>query len=226
MGYITTDFWANYPQIWLEPMYILVTAWNDKRASDQSVARRERRTEPTDLQHRAAERVLEPILADLLRRGPGRHAVDEVHVDEAVVRRSPGHAPGAKSLCVDHDGEPVAAVRRRHHECDHGRAPDVAAYLGTNKVEDVVNSSKPGTGWLDGVLLPFFDFGTDNFEANANQEIQDVPLFLFVTPDPNGVLQPAGVTTSVVSRRCSATFQVGSAPAAGRSSGRSGACTS
>ncbi len=29
MGYMTTDFWANYDRIWLQPMYILVTAWNE-----------------------------------------------------------------------------------------------------------------------------------------------------------------------------------------------------
>src|SRR5262249_35707756 len=29
MGYLTTDFWANYDRIWLQPMYILVTAWNE-----------------------------------------------------------------------------------------------------------------------------------------------------------------------------------------------------
>src|SRR5206468_2175836 len=30
MGYMTTDFWANYDRVWLQPMYILVIAWDDK----------------------------------------------------------------------------------------------------------------------------------------------------------------------------------------------------
>jgi hypothetical protein len=75
-------------------------------------------------------------------------------------------------------------------------APTVAAYLtgGIDALADVVKSSKPDAGWLDGVLMPFFDFGTDNFEANADQEIQDVPLFLFEKYDSDGVLKPMGVS--------------------------------
>ena len=72
------------------------------------------------------------------------------------------------------------------------RAPNVAAYLRTGTVQDIALASKTEAGWLDGVLVPFFDFGTDNFDADADQVIQDVPLFLFETPDANGVLGPAG----------------------------------
>src|SRR4029079_9722560 len=72
-------------------------------------------------------------------------------------------------------------------------APNVAAYF-KGKLEDVVASSKTEFGWLDGVLMPFFDFGTDNFDANADQEIQDVPLFLFEKYDSDGALKPLGVS--------------------------------
>ncbi len=196
MGYITTDFWANYPQIWLEPMYILVTAWNaqppaNNRLMNPTTMKRDR----PDLQHRPAERVLQPVLAGLLRRGAGRHAADEVHVGEAAVRRSPGHAPGAESIRVDRARRPVAAVGRRHLD-DRAVARRVAdRRLPGARHADFRRRgprSQSLTGWLDGASVSYVDFGPDNFDVGAGQVIQDVPLFLFKHYDDNGKLMLAG----------------------------------
>ena len=131
MGYMTTDFWANYNQIWLEPMYILVTAWNDKAAGwSIGCATTAGKPEWTDLQHRAAERLLQPVLAGLLRRGAGRHGVDDstprraqLFDDHLVMHPGPNRfasiAPGSLSLpSVEDISDAILNL-----------APSIAAYL-------------------------------------------------------------------------------------------------
>ena len=225
MGYITTDFWANYPQIWLEPMYILVTAWNASPPAANRLLDENGKPSP-------------PIFSIGLQSAFWSPFWQTVYVEVPAGTPSTKYT-STKQLFDDHlvmhpgpnrfaSIAPTACRCRppRHHECDHGLGPGRRGLSGTNSVEDVVNSSKTGTGWLDGVLVPFFDFGTDNFEADANQEIQDVPLFLFVRPDANGGLMPAGIQNVGGVAPLFSHVPVGSAPATGRSSGRSGACTS
>lgn len=193
MGYITTDFWANYPQIWLEPMYILVTAWN---ASPPAANRlRDEMSNPSPpifsigLQSAFWSPFWQTYYVEVPAGTPSTKytSTKQLFDDHLVMHAGPNRfasiAPDGLSL--PSSGDITAAIL--------AWAPNVAAYLGQNSVDDIVNSSKTEFGWLDGVLVPFFDFGTDNFEADANQEIQDVPLFLFVRPDANGGLKPAGI---------------------------------
>ena len=192
MGYITTDFWANYPQIWLEPMYILVTAWNANPAAANRLLDENGKPSPPifsiGLQSAFWSPFWQTYYVEVPVGTPSTKytSTKQLFDDHLVMHPGPNRfasiAPSDLSLPSAQDISLAITTR----------APNVAAYLGTNKVEDIVASSKTETGWLDGVLRPFFDFGTDNFDADANQVIQDVPLFLFVRPDANGVLTPTG----------------------------------
>jgi hypothetical protein len=192
MGYITTDFWANYNQIWLEPMYILVTAWNNKAPG--------------------ANRLLDdagkpswPIFSI----GPQSAFYSpywQVFYVEAPVDTPPSKYTSTRQLFDDHlvmhpgpnrfasiapDGLSLPSADDISAAILN-RMPTIQAHLSTGLLSDIFDSSKTETGWLDGVSLPFFDFGTDNFDADANQVIQDVPLFLFEQYDGSGVLQIVG----------------------------------
>jgi hypothetical protein len=196
MGYITTDFWANYPQIWLEPMYILVTAWNDKAPGANRLRDQNNQPSPPIFSIGTQSAFWSPFWQTFYVEVPvgtpsakytsTRQLFDDHLVMHPGPNRFASIAPDGLSLP---SGEDISSAIT-------DRAPTVAAYLkgGTDALADVVKSSKPDAGWLDGVLKPFFDFGTDNFEANADQEIQDVPLFLFEKYDSDGVLKPIGVS--------------------------------
>jgi hypothetical protein len=193
MGYITTDFWANYPQIWLEPMYILVTAWNASPPAANRLLDENGKPSPPifsiGLQSAFWSPFWQTYYVEVPAGTPSTKytSTKQLFDDHLVMHPGPNRfasiAPSDLSLPSATDISLAISAR----------APNVAAYLQTGSEVDVFNSSKTEAGWLDGVLRPFFDFGTDNFEADANQVIQDVPLFLFVRPDASGVLKPAGI---------------------------------
>jgi len=194
MGYITTDFWANYPQIWLEPMYILVTAWNDKAPGANRLRDAKGDPSPPIFSIGTQSAFWSPFWQTFYVEVPAgtpstrytstRQLFDDHLVMHPGPNRFASIAPDG--LTLPSAGDIADAIANRSPN-------DPTAFLRVGKVEDVAASSKTAFGWLDGVLVPFFDFGTDNFDANADQEIQDVPLFLFEKYDPNGVLKPLGV---------------------------------
>jgi hypothetical protein len=193
MGYITTDFWANYPQIWLEPMYILVTAWNDKAPGANRLLDENGKPSPPIFSIGAHSAFWSPFWQTFYVEVPAgtpstkytstRQLFDDTLIMHPGPNRFASIAPA--DLSLPSAADIAAAIANR--------SPNPAAFLRIGNVDDVAASSKPAFGWLDGVLVPFFDFGTDNFDANADQEIQDVPLFLFEKYDPNGVLKPLGI---------------------------------
>ncbi len=193
MGYITTDFWANYPQIWLEPMYILVTAWNTSPPAANRLLDEMGNPSPPifsiGLQSAFWSPFWQTFYVEVPAGTPSSKYTSTRQLFDDKLAMHPGPNRFA-SIATPTLSLPSAADITN---AINARAPNVAAYLGPNNVDDIFKSSKTESGWLDGVLMPFFDFGTDNFEANANQEIQDVPLFLFMRPDANGVPQPAGI---------------------------------
>jgi hypothetical protein len=192
MGYITTDFWANYPQIWLEPMYILVTAWNDKAPGANRLLDENSQPSPPIFSIGTQSAfwspfwqtfyVVVPVGTPSTKYTSTRQLFDDKLVMHPGPNRFASIAPAGLSL--PSAGDIAAAISNL--------SPDPATFLRTGTADKVVLASKTEAGWLDGVLVPFFDFGTDNFDANADQEIQDVPLFLFEANDANGVLKPVG----------------------------------
>ena len=192
MGYITTDFWANYPQIWLEPMYILVTAWNDNPAAANRLRDANGDPSPPIFSIGTQSAFWSPFWQTVYVEVPvGTSSMKytstrQLFDDHLVMHPGPNRFA---SIAPDGLARPSAdditdAILKR--------MPNVAAHLKTGTVADIAASSKTEFGWLDGVLVPFFDFGTDNFEANADQEIQDVPLFLFKKYDTDGALKLVG----------------------------------
>jgi hypothetical protein len=199
MGYITTDFWANYDRIWVQPMYFLVTRWNADAPR--------------------ANRLLEEDGVTLA--GP----IFSVGPDSAFyspfwsvfyVEVPPGTASGkytsARQLFDDglvmHQGaNRFASIAPA--TVDLPNAQDITQlYQGLFKVDvndylaPIANPPSPDdtplarvvasaqrlpSGWIDGVSVPYFDFGTDNFAANSALEVQDVPLYVFTQRLPTGV---------------------------------------
>lgn len=192
MGYITTDFWANYPQIWLEPMYILVTAWNAQAPANNQLIN------PDTMKPTA------PIFSI----GPQSAFWSpfwQVFYVEVPAGTAPTKYTSAKQLFDDHlvmhpgpnrfvsigtSGLSLPSA----DDISMKIAPTIGDYLinGIADLPKVVAGSQPGKGWLDGVLKSTVDFGTDNFDVGTGQEIQDVPLFLFQRYDDSGNLMLAG----------------------------------
>jgi len=196
MGYITTDFWANYPEIWLEPMYILVTAWNaDLPANNR-------------LKNPDTMKATGPIFSI----GPQSAFYSpfwQVFYVEVPAGTPPTRYTSAKQLFDDHlvmhqgpnrfasigpgnlflpSADDISMIVQLL-----GASP-IGDYLlkGIGDLPNVLLASQSLTGWLDGASVSYVDFGPDNFDVGAGQVIQDVPLFLFKHYDDNGNLTLAG----------------------------------
>ncbi len=198
MGYITTDFWANYPQIWLEPMYILVTAWNaDPPASNRLKDAMNNVTGPIfSVGPQSAFwspfwqvfYVEVPVGTPPTKYTSARQLFDDHLVMHPGPNRFASIGPSTVSLGSSTVSLPSA------DDISNKIMPTVGDYL-VNGIQDlagVVAASKALTGWLDGAAVSYVDFGTDNFDVGPGQVIEDVPLFLFRKYDANGVLKSAG----------------------------------
>ncbi len=192
MAYITTDFWANYAQIWLEPMYFLVTAWNDQAPKANRL-------------RDANGNLTGPIFSI----GP-QSAFYSPFWRVFYVEVPPGTAPtkytSARQLFDDHlvmhqGPNRFASIGPSDLSLPSAAdivvptvAPTVGNYLknGIDDLAAVVASSQSLTGWLDGASVDYVDFGTDNFDVDATGAIEDVPLFLFKQYDADGGLKLAG----------------------------------
>ena len=197
MGYMTTDFWANYDRIWVQPMYFLVTKW--------------------DAEAPAANRLQEPD-------GTPAGAIFSVGPDSAFyspfwsvfyVVVPPGTTPGtytsARQLfdaglpmhpganrfasiapaTVDlPDEQDVTGQYQSITSVDQSMfSVDINDYLlpaanpkslaDTQFSRMLASATRSRSGWIDGRPVEYLDFGPDNFTANAAQEVQDVPLYVF-----------------------------------------------
>jgi len=192
MGYITTDFWSNYTQIWLEPMYILVTAWNDKAPKDNRLLDENGvMTGPIfSIGPQSAFwspfwqvfYVVVPVGTPSTKYTSVRQLFDDHLVMHPGPNRYASIGPANVSLPMVSDIT-LPTV-----------APTVADYLdnGAADVAKIPMAYQTLSGWLDGARVNYVDFGTDNFDVDATGAIQDVPLFLFKTYGPDGGLQFAG----------------------------------
>jgi hypothetical protein len=186
MGYITTDFWANYDRIWLQPMYFLITAWNENAPAMNRLKD-------------SADNLVGPIFSV----GPQSGFYSpywQVFYVEVPPGTPPAKYTAARQLFDDHlimhtGANRFASIRPSSVSlptaADITKSwPNIGAYLpgGAASLARVVASSQQLTGWLDGVAVMYVDFGPDNFDVDANQVILDVPLFLFKQRGADGNL--------------------------------------
>ena len=191
MGYITTDFWANYDRIWLQPMYFLVTKW------DELAPKVNRLTE---------EGTMTPV-GPIFSVGPDSAFYSpfwSVFYVEVPPGTPSGKYTSARQLFEDglvmHQGAnrfasiaPTSVdlpnpqdITQLYQDLFKINVNDYLLPIATPEstadtpLARVAASAKRFPyGWIDGVSVPYFDFGTDNFVANAAREVQDVPLYVF-----------------------------------------------
>jgi len=204
-AYITTDFWENWNEIWVEPMYVLVWRWN---AADPE----QNRLPSSPNNPKVPAGPIFTVGPDSAFYSP-YHQVTYVEVppgtDPSLYTSArqildagfPLHA-GPRRFC-SLDSTPLteldvfapneAEIRANadKDEIDVNRRNIIEPYLKPGfTLSDVVSATQRLTGWLDGRPITYLDFGPDGFTADGDSVVQDIPLFLFVKPDDAGTLQP------------------------------------
>jgi hypothetical protein len=181
VAYITTDFWRDYDQIWLQPMYFLVTSW--------------------DPENPGANRLLKPdgtVTGPIFGVGPGSAFYSpywQVYYVEVPLGTPPTKYTAARPLFEDHRVMHLGANRYASIGPATVSVPQEAdveffrPYLDDpTQLADVIASARQLKGWLDGTSVVYVDFGIDGFAANGANVVQDIPLFAF-EQEVGGALQ-------------------------------------
>ncbi len=166
-AYTTSEFWANYPAVWVQPMYVPVADWKPG-------------VKPVPLDDSL------PIFSV----GPSSKFYSPFwQVFYVEVPAGTGKPTTVKEVfdrkLVQHEGPGRLAPLAPD---DTILDPDAMTKLG-----HPVGKVNVRRGWVDGAEMTFLDYGTNRFEWNNKLEVIEQPLFLFVTGQ-NGRWLRAGVS--------------------------------
>jgi hypothetical protein len=178
MGYITTDFWADYDAIVLQPMYFLVTAWDEKLPGNNRLKNSDGAT----------------LAGPIFSIGP-QSAFYSPFWSVFYVEVPPGTPAGkyttTRQLFEDH----LVMHQGLNRFASIGPAdldlpdateigvqfPAIGSYLAdAAQLPLIAKYSAKLSGWFDGAAVSYVDFGTDGFSVDASRLVQDVPLFVFL----------------------------------------------
>jgi hypothetical protein len=169
-AYVITELWANYPAVWVQPMYVLTTGW-DPAAKKFPVLRVIFSVGPKSGFYSPFWRVsyvVVPTAADADRYTAARQILE----DKLPL------LPGPDRLCVLAPG-------------------DIALEGGVDAVRplfgDKVGTVGRAKTWLDGEPIDVLDFGVARFTADEKMVVDEQPLFIFMSRDGAGRLRPANL---------------------------------
>ncbi|HVV48155.1 MAG TPA: hypothetical protein VHO06_00710 [Polyangia bacterium] len=166
--FLTTEVWANYPDVWTQPAYQPAT-----RASDGS---------------------LQPLggaLAPIFSVGPASGFYSPFW--QLVYAEVPaGTAPGALTSArqILDGGYPLTPGPGRMMPL----APD-----GLGLPDGLPVAATPGTGWVDGARIAFFDFGGSTFTWDpASNVVQPATIYVLTFVDAGGVVRSTPAILTVL----------------------------
>jgi hypothetical protein len=176
-AYITTDLWANFPGVWIQPVYILKSSDpNEKAQWVFSVDENSRFYSP-----------FWQIFNVTVPPGSANRYTSVRAILNAGFPITPGR--GTLSALVP-DGVSPEAVEAP--DADPFAHAFLATQPGLTNTDAILKGSyRPhvDNGWVDGRLRQFIDFGVDRFEWTDDGEIVEAPLFFFFTQQ-NGAWVP------------------------------------
>ena len=170
---MTTDVWVNFPVIWVQPLYMFVSAWN----AEAPVAH----------------------LLDLpwvFTVGPESPFWSPFH-RVTYVRSRPTPRPTGTARCgrILDARRPFTPVPPAWSPCcrsRHGARGDARFLLPKLRPPDRIGRPQLRSGWLDrdGSEVFALDFGASRFEYNERDEVIEQPLFFFFGRDAAGQWSP------------------------------------
>jgi hypothetical protein len=163
--YITTNVWANTPEVWVQPMYILVDKWDPKLQKGTPIA-----DSSWVFTVGPQSRFHSPFWRVYFAEAPPNTQKDtykssaQIFRDKLVLHEGPGRlislVPSTTTI------EPIDAIR-----------PWLA---GVTPLQPSVRK----IDYLDGAQIGAIDFGVNRFEWNDALEVVEQPFFVLVTCTP------------------------------------------
>jgi hypothetical protein len=158
--YVTTEAWADFPAVWIQPVYVPVTGYMPSGAPILEL-------EGTEAWHYIfgvgpKSAFYSPYWQIIyFRRAPGT-ALDDYRTPRDVLDRGLDLNPAG--------GRVIAIV-----------PDDLATPAITN------GGPEKAQGWLNGEKVSYLDFGSNTFTWDEYGVVEEAPLFVWVIKDANGV---------------------------------------
>lgn len=164
---VTTELWANFDKVWVQPLYVPVTAWN-----------------PADPWSRKDPN--QRWVFGIGPRSPFYGSYWQVFFYEVPASATPQQYRSSAQILGDrlplHAGPDLVTAL----------LPGQAAF---SHPPNELLPLRAGVGWVDGMEDPvaFLDFGARHFAWNERGEVAESPLFVFLVAGPDGAWRPAGL---------------------------------
>jgi hypothetical protein len=179
-AYRTTEVWTGFDEVWVQPVYVAITGFTDGKP--------DLLTDPTNPD--PTMQGWSPIFSV----GPGSAFYSPFWQTMYFVV-PPGTDPEKFKSARD--------VLDAHVTLIEGPAHTMAIVPGENIVpapspfasQMVGGPTGTSEGYLDGADVDYVDFGKNNFTWNAELDVEETPLFMFVYRDQNGALQKTNTPT-------------------------------
>lgn len=160
--YITTNVWGNFPVVWIQPMYILATHFDDATSRWVTIpgAKWIFTVGPQSRFHSPFWQIYWAIV-------PPGTAPDKYTSSEQLLRDRVELKPGPGRLVAL---APDLTTIEEWAQSKPGKVSHLAAQPTTPRVRQ---------DYLDGKLVTGLDFGDNRFEWNAQGEVVEQPFFVF-----------------------------------------------
>jgi hypothetical protein len=145
--FLTTEVWANYPEVWMQPAYVPITGWTN-----------------------AKPQLLDTPWHPIFSVGPSSGFYSpfwQIVYAEVPADTAPGSLTSARQIL---DGGYALTP-------SDGRTMPLVPALGISS--DTTAVPLAGTGWLEGAMISFLNFGSSTFTWDAaTNVVQPAPIYL------------------------------------------------
>jgi hypothetical protein len=166
-AYVTTEVWAHYDRVWIQPMYVLVTGFD---AGAPVPVKVDGKVQPI-FSVGPASGFYSPFWQTFYVQVPADVVPEALSSVRAILDSGYALVPGP--------GRTVSLV-------PDGTTLPVSPELGVPRA---------GQGWIDGTPISFLDFGTGMFTWDASGVVAETPLYHFVFPTADGTFVALDVPT-------------------------------
>jgi len=177
-AYVMPEIWHGFDEVWVQPWYVLVTAWDDKN--------------PTQNRAKGADGMNVPPVFDV---GPDSLFYSPLWLTYYAVVPAGADAASytsAEQIFNDrleiHPGVPWT-YSVRPDDVGLGDAAPVHPFLQTPVTSFLADVP---TSWVDGQPIGYFDEGRNNFTYRTGWVVEETPLYELARRGPDGAPQPLG----------------------------------
>lgn len=168
-AYVTTEVWAGFDEVWVQPVYVPVTGYTDGKAA--------RFAKPGEQWNPIFgvgpdSAFYSPYWQTIYFEAAATDDLATFHSVKDVLDRGVNLRPA--------EGHVMALVPK---------TVSGPAAMGA------IGGPTPGTGQIDGVEAPFLDFGTGSFTWDDELVVEEDPLYVWVARDATGELRTLDIPT-------------------------------